>query len=169
MLCAMPIISCLHAAFSRLAHVGATLFLRDRRNMQQYTVNVDGNPPLRRSRIAEHEMKDWHPDLSRSSSPRYMAIADLIEMDLRSGVLAVGTGYRRSASWQSASASISPQWRAVMWKHRSAAWWISHVGRGTFVTGGQDRERRGFRLRCGARSAPRLRRRLLDEPAAGAG
>ncbi|EJJ27268.1 hypothetical protein PMI11_04564, partial [Rhizobium sp. CF142] len=38
-------------------------------------------------------MKDWHPDLSRSSSPRYMAIADLIEMDLRSGVLAVDLLY----------------------------------------------------------------------------
>ncbi len=35
-------------------------------------------------------MKIWKPDLTRSRSPRYMAIADVIEMDLRSGNLAVG-------------------------------------------------------------------------------
>ena len=35
-------------------------------------------------------MKTWTPDLSRSSGPRYMAIADVIEMDLRSGHLVAG-------------------------------------------------------------------------------
>ena len=35
-------------------------------------------------------MKTWLPDLSRSNGPRYMAIADVIEMDLKSGKLLVG-------------------------------------------------------------------------------
>ena len=89
-------------------------------------------------------MKDWHPDLSRSSSPRYMAIADLIEMDLRSGVLAVGDrlppqrelAKRLSIDFTTvARGYVEAQKRGLV---------DSHVGRGTFVTGGQDRERRGF-------------------------
>ena len=35
-------------------------------------------------------MKSWFPDLSRSDGPRYMAIADVIAMDLKSGKLLVG-------------------------------------------------------------------------------
>ena len=35
-------------------------------------------------------MKTWIPDLSCSNGPRYMAIADVIEMDLKSGKLLVG-------------------------------------------------------------------------------
>lgn len=89
-------------------------------------------------------MKDWHPDLSRSSSPRYMAIADLIEMDLRSGVLAVGDrlppqrelAKRLNIDFTTvARGYVEAQKRGLV---------DSHVGRGTFVTGGQDRERRGF-------------------------
>ena len=35
-------------------------------------------------------MKNWHPDLSRSASPLYMAIADLIALDLQGGQLSPG-------------------------------------------------------------------------------
>ena len=89
-------------------------------------------------------MKDWHPDLSRSTSPRYMAIADLIEMDLRSGVLAVGDrlppqrelARRLDIDFTTvARGYVEAQKRGLV---------ESHVGRGTFVTGGADRERRGF-------------------------
>lgn len=89
-------------------------------------------------------MKDWHPDLNRSSSPRYMAIADLIEMDLRSGVLAVGDrlppqrelARRLNIDFTTvARGYVEAQKRGLVG---------SHVGRGTFITGGQDKERRGF-------------------------
>ncbi|MGO7522612.1 PLP-dependent aminotransferase family protein, partial [Rhizobium brockwellii] len=53
--------------------------------VQQYTVN-----PIRIQTDSDLELKDWNPDLSRSSCPRYMAIADVFEMDLRSGHLVVG-------------------------------------------------------------------------------
>ncbi|KQS88032.1 MULTISPECIES: PLP-dependent aminotransferase family protein [unclassified Rhizobium] len=81
-------------------------------------------------------MKDWRPDLSRSSSPRYMAIADLIEMDLRNGVLAVGdrlppqrelAGHLGVDFTTVARGYVEAQKRGLV---------ESHVGRGTFVTGG---------------------------------
>jgi DNA-binding transcriptional MocR family regulator len=93
---------------------------------------------------SDYDMKDWHPDLGRSSSPRYMAIADLIEMDLRSGLLAVGDrlppqrelARRLSVDFTTvARGYVEAQKRGLV---------DSHVGRGTFVTGGADRERRGF-------------------------
>lgn len=89
-------------------------------------------------------MKSWHPDLSRSNSPRYMAIADLIEMDLRSGQLAVGDrlppqrelAKRLNVDFTTvARGYVEAQKRGLV---------DSHVGRGTFVIGGADRERRGF-------------------------
>lgn len=89
-------------------------------------------------------MKDWHPDLSRSRSPRYMAIADLIEMDLRDGQLVVGDrlppqrelARRLNIDFTTvARGYVEAQKRGLV---------QSHVGRGTFVTGGLDRERRGF-------------------------
>lgn len=88
-------------------------------------------------------MKDWNPDLSRSSSPRYMAIADLIGMDLRSGVLAVGDrlppqrelAKRLDIDFTTvARGYVEAQKRGLV---------ESHVGRGTFVTDGGNRERRG--------------------------
>ncbi|KAA1180353.1 PLP-dependent aminotransferase family protein [Rhizobium tropici] len=88
-------------------------------------------------------MKNWHPDLSRSSSPRYIAIADLIEMDLRSGVLTVGDrlppqrvlAERLNIDFTTvARGYVEAQKRGLV---------DSHVGRGTFVTGRQERERRG--------------------------
>jgi DNA-binding transcriptional MocR family regulator len=98
-------------------------------------------------------MKDWHPDLSRSTSPRYMAIADLIEMDLRSGVLAVGDrlppqrelARRLEIDFTTvARGYVEAQKRGLV---------ESHVGRGTFVTGGGAGKRRG--LASGAVPDPR--------------
>ncbi|ARO23220.1 PLP-dependent aminotransferase family protein [Rhizobium sp. S9] len=86
-------------------------------------------------------MKDWHPDLSRSSSPRYMAIADLIEMDLRSGHLAAGDrlppqrelAKRLNVDFTTvARGYVEAQKRGLV---------DSHVGRGTFVTGAAVRRR----------------------------
>ncbi|WP_092753168.1 aminotransferase-like domain-containing protein [Rhizobium aethiopicum] len=86
-------------------------------------------------------MKDWHPDLSRSSSPRYMAIADLIEMDLRSGHLMVGDrlppqrelAKRLNVDFTTvARGYVEAQKRGLV---------DSHVGRGTFVTGAAIKQR----------------------------
>ncbi|MGZ9719472.1 aminotransferase-like domain-containing protein [Rhizobium miluonense] len=89
-------------------------------------------------------MKNWHPDLSRSANPRYIAIADLIEMDLRSGVLAAGDrlppqrelAKRLNVDFTTvARGYVEAQKRGLV---------DSHVGRGTFVIGGAGAERRGF-------------------------
>lgn len=88
-------------------------------------------------------MKNWHPDLSRSSSPRYIAIADLIEMDLRSGVLTVGD---RLPPQRALAKRLNIDFTTVARGYVEAqkrGLVDSHVGRGTFVTGGQERERRG--------------------------
>lgn len=91
-------------------------------------------------------MKNWHPDLSRSTNPRYIAIADLIEIDLRSGVLAAGDrlppqrelAKRLNIDFTTvARGYVEAQKRGLV---------DSHVGRGTFVAGGTGRERRGFSL-----------------------
>ncbi len=91
-------------------------------------------------------MKDWHPDLSRSSSPRYIAIADLIEMDLRSGVLAAGD---RLPPQRALAKRLNIDFTTVARGYVEAqkrGLVDSHVGRGTFVTGRQGRERRSFAL-----------------------
>ncbi|WP_439617941.1 PLP-dependent aminotransferase family protein [Shinella sp.] len=89
-------------------------------------------------------MKTWHPDLSRSNSPRYMAIADLIEMDLRSGHLVVGD---RLPPQRELAKRLDIDFTTVARGYLEAqkrGLVQSHVGRGTFVTGGLDSERRGF-------------------------
>lgn len=91
-------------------------------------------------------MKEWMPDLRRSSSPRYMAIADLIEMDLRSGVLVIGD---RLPAQRDLAKRLGMDFTTVARGYAEAkkrGLVDTHVGRGTFVTGGQDRERRGFAL-----------------------
>ncbi|TCQ97967.1 PLP-dependent aminotransferase family protein [Neorhizobium sp. JUb45] len=89
-------------------------------------------------------MKTWMPDLSRSSGPRYMAIADVIEMDLRSGHLVVGDrlppqrelARRLEIDFTTvARGYVEAQKRGLV---------STHVGRGTFVTGGVEKERLGF-------------------------
>ncbi|MGV6875257.1 aminotransferase-like domain-containing protein [Pseudochelatococcus sp. B33] len=89
-------------------------------------------------------MKEWLPDLKRSSSPRYMAIADLIEMDLRSGVLVVGD---RLPAQRDLARRLGMDFTTVARGYVEAkkrGLIDTHVGRGTFVTGGNGRERRGF-------------------------
>ena len=89
-------------------------------------------------------MKNWHPDLGRSTNPRYIAIADLIEMDLRSGVLVAGDrlppqrelAKRLNIDFTTvARGYVEAQKRGLV---------DSHVGRGTFVSGGAGKERKGF-------------------------
>ncbi|SCB36343.1 PLP-dependent aminotransferase family protein [Rhizobium hainanense] len=99
-------------------------------------------------------MKEWLPDLSKSNSPRYMAIADLIEMDLRSGLLMVGD---RLPAQRDLARQLDLDFTTVARGYveaRKRGLIASHVGRGTFVTGGQDKERRGFALDA----APDMRR-----------
>ncbi|EUB96000.1 transcriptional regulator, GntR family with aminotransferase domain containing protein [Rhizobium sp. CF080] len=89
-------------------------------------------------------MKIWKPDLSRSRSPRYMAIADVIEMDLRSGNLVVGD---RLPPQRELAKVLDVDFTTVARGYLEAqkrGLVSSHVGRGTFVTGGADKERRGF-------------------------
>ncbi|MDK4733200.1 PLP-dependent aminotransferase family protein [Rhizobium sp. CNPSo 3490] len=99
-------------------------------------------------------MMDWYPDLSRSSSPRYMAIADLIEMDLRSGHLVAGDrlppqrelAKRLNVDFTTvARGYVEAQKRGLV---------DSHVGRGTFVTGAAVRQHQDL----GADYAPDPRR-----------
>jgi DNA-binding transcriptional MocR family regulator len=89
-------------------------------------------------------MKDWHPDLTRSDSPRYMAIADLIEMDLKSGHLTIGD---RLPPQRELAKRLNIDFTTVARGYAEAqkrGLVDSHVGRGTFVTGSAPRERRGF-------------------------
>lgn len=80
-------------------------------------------------------MKNWHPDLGRSGNPLYMAIADMIELDLRNGQLSAGDKLpthrdlaRRLAIDVTTVARgyVEAQKRGLV---------QAHVGRGTFVTG----------------------------------
>ncbi|MCV3735056.1 PLP-dependent aminotransferase family protein [Rhizobium sp. TRM96647] len=89
-------------------------------------------------------MKTWDPDLSRSNGPRYMAIADVIEMDLRSGHLVAGD---RLPPQRELAKRLGIDFTTVARGYLEAqkrGLVGSHVGRGTFVTGGADKERRGF-------------------------
>lgn len=87
-------------------------------------------------------MAKWFPDLSRSSSPRYMAIADLIEMDLRGGVLTAGD---RLPPQRELARALDIDFTTVARGYveaRKRGLVDTQVGRGTFVTGrssGQDR------------------------------
>lgn len=89
-------------------------------------------------------MKTWTPDLTRSNGPRYMAIADVIEMDLRSGHLVVGD---RLPPQRELARQLDIDFTTVARGYLEAqkrGLVSSHVGRGTFVTGGAEKERRGF-------------------------
>ena len=80
-------------------------------------------------------MKTWHPDLSRSGSPLYMAIADLIELDLRGGQLSTGDKlppHRELA--RRLAVDVTTVARGYM-EAQKRGLVRSHVGRGTFVTG----------------------------------
>lgn len=80
-------------------------------------------------------MKNWHPDLSRSSSPLYMAIADVIELDLRGGQLSAGDKlppHRELA--RRLAVDVTTVARGYL-EAQKRGLVESHVGRGTFITG----------------------------------
>jgi DNA-binding transcriptional MocR family regulator len=80
-------------------------------------------------------MKNWHPDLSRSDSPLYMAIADMIALDLRSGRLSAGDKlptHRDLAKRLAIDVTTVARGYVEAQKRGLVQ---SHVGRGTFVTG----------------------------------
>ncbi|SOC35989.1 GntR family transcriptional regulator [Rhizobium subbaraonis] len=80
-------------------------------------------------------MTDWLPDLTRSSSPRYIAIADLIEMDLREGTLAAGD---RLPPQRELARRLNIDFTTVARGYveaRNRGLVDTQVGRGTFVTG----------------------------------
>lgn len=58
--------------------------------MQHDTVNSAMARQRRRAVAKPEPMLNWTPDLARSDKPRYLAIADLIALDLREGRLAAG-------------------------------------------------------------------------------
>jgi DNA-binding transcriptional MocR family regulator len=80
-------------------------------------------------------MKDWTPDLSLSNSPRYMAIADVIALDLKSGRLQVGD---RLPPQRELARRLDMDFTTVARGYaeaRKRGLLDSHVGRGTFITG----------------------------------
>lgn len=80
-------------------------------------------------------MKNWHPDLGQSDSPLYMAIADLIAADLRSGLLAAGDKLpTHRALAKRLAIDVTTVARGYL-EAQKRGLVQSHVGRGTFVTG----------------------------------
>lgn len=80
-------------------------------------------------------MKNWHPDLGRSDSPLYMAIADMIELDLQSGQLSAGDKlptHRDLAKRLAIDVTTVARGYVEAQKRGLVQ---AHVGRGTFVTG----------------------------------
>jgi DNA-binding transcriptional MocR family regulator len=78
-------------------------------------------------------MIDWYPDLTRSSSPRYIAIADVIQMDIKSGRLVPGDRLppQRALAKQLAIDFTTVARGYVEARKRGLV--DTHVGRGTFV------------------------------------
>lgn len=91
-------------------------------------------------------MKNWNPDLSRSGSPRYMAIADLIEMDMRAGTLIAGD---RLPPQRELAKRLNVDFTTVARGYveaRKRGLVDTQVGRGTFIVDGLARARHGFSL-----------------------
>lgn len=80
-------------------------------------------------------MKNWHPDLGRSDNPLYMAIADMIELDLRNGQLSAGDKlptHRDLAKRLEIDVTTVARGYVEAQKRGLVQ---AHVGRGTFVAG----------------------------------
>lgn len=78
-------------------------------------------------------MNDWFPDLARSSGPRYMAIADVIHLDIKSGRLVPGD---RLPPQRDLAKRLSIDFTTVARGYveaRKRGLVDTHVGRGTFV------------------------------------
>lgn len=92
-------------------------------------------------------MLDWTPDLSRSDKPRYLAIADVIGDDIKSGRL---TGGDRLPPQRKLATALAVDFTTVARGYVEAqrrGLIESRVGQGTFVRGA----RRAARLERGAR------------------
>lgn len=89
-------------------------------------------------------MTIWNPDLSSRDGPRYLAIAEAIAVDARSGALAPGTrlpthrdlAYRLGVTVGTVSRAYAEAARRGLV--------IGEVGRGTFVAGSRPRRADGF-------------------------
>jgi DNA-binding transcriptional MocR family regulator len=86
-------------------------------------------------------MLDWFPDLSHSSSPRYIAIADVIQMDIRSGRLIPGD---RLPPQRDLAKRLDIDFTTVARGYveaRKRGLVDTHVGRGTFILpqGGEEK------------------------------
>ena len=82
-------------------------------------------------------MKDWSPDLSRAAGPRYLAIADLIAADIRTGRLSSGD---RLPPQRKLAARLSLDFSTVARGYVEAqrrGLIESRVGHGTYVHGGR--------------------------------
>ena len=80
-------------------------------------------------------MTDWTPDLSRSDKPRYLALADLIAADIKSGRL---TGGDRLPPQRKLASRLAIDFTTVARGYVEAqrrGLIESHVGQGTFVCG----------------------------------
>lgn len=89
---------------------------------------------------------NWHPDLGQTSSPLYMAIADVIEADLRSGQLSAGDKlppHRELAKRLAIDVTTVARGYLEAQKRGLVQ---SHVGRGTFLTGSPETARGGFAI-----------------------
>ena len=86
-------------------------------------------------------MLDWFPDLSRSNSPRYIAIADIIQMDIKSGRLIPGD---RLPPQRDLAKKLDIDFTTVARGYveaRKRGLVDTHVGRGTFILpqGGEEK------------------------------
>jgi DNA-binding transcriptional MocR family regulator len=105
-------------------------------------------------------MKTWHPDLGRSDSPLYMAIADLIALDLAGGQLAAGDKLPTHRDLAKRLAiDVTTVARGYL-EAQKRGLVQSHVGRGTFVTGNGPGARGGLP----AEAAPDARRAAIVDP-----
>src|ERR1700753_1655350 len=98
-------------------------------------------------------MAEWTPDLTTSDKPRYLAIAEAIATDIGAGRLAVGD---RLPPQRDLAKRLGIDFTTVARGYveaRKRGLVDTQVGRGTFVTGGQDLDRRGFS--SGAAADPR--------------
>ena len=105
------------------------------------------------------DMQDWTPNLATSDKPRYLAIADAIAEDIRSGRLSASD---RLPPQRKLARRLDIDFTTVARGYLEAqkrGLIEFHVGRGTFV-------RSSARRRHSADGAPPGNRRPLDEPAA---
>lgn len=104
---------------------------------------------------------DWSPDLSLSDKPRYLAIADLIASDIKSGRLAVGD---RLPPQRALAKRLGMDFTTVARGYveaRKRGLVDARVGQGTFVLGAP----KTASLRASARLSADLSMNLPPEPA----